>query len=96
MRDTGRDQDRNEGGSRALVVVQGGRDSGPGHDEASSRSMPSYRADAAFLAQLLAVRTHAPAQRAKRRAAPEVGAAAYESGLGLLAAMPRRRSGIEA
>lgn len=92
MRDTGRHQDRTEGGSRALVVVQGGRD----HDQASMGSMPSYRADAAFLAQLLAVRTHAPAQRAKRRAAPEVGAAAYETGLGLLAAMPRRRSGIEA
>jgi hypothetical protein len=50
-----------------------------------------YRADAAFLAHLVAVRTQAPAQRTKRRAAPETGAAAYQTGLSLLAAAPLGR-----
>jgi hypothetical protein len=83
--------------SRALAVIQGGGTGadGPMRDEPRA-SLTRYRADAAFLAHLLAVRTHAPAQRAKRRAAPEVGAAAYEPGLGLLAAAPRRTLGIEA
>jgi hypothetical protein len=56
----------------------------------------AYRADAAFLAHLVAARTQAPAQRAKRRAAPETGAAAYRTGLGLLAAAPVGRVAREA
>lgn len=62
----------------------------------SGASAPAYRADAAFLAHLLAVRNQVPSQRAKRRAAPEVGAAAYRSGLGLLAQAPRGMPGREA
>jgi hypothetical protein len=56
----------------------------------------AYRADAAFLAHLVAARTQAPAQRAKRRAAPETGAAAYQTGLRLLAAAPQGRVAREA
>lgn len=97
MHGTGR-QDREQDGpsrdSSALVVVDGGaprQDGTGGADATAFRG----RADAAFLAHLLAVRTHAPDQRAKRRAAPEVGAAAYRTGLALLVA-PRRARGIEA
>lgn len=39
------------------------------------------RADAGFMAQLLALRAGMPSQRLKRRAAPETGAAAYETSL---------------
>lgn len=101
MRDSGRrDSETTDGhgGSRALVVVAGGsqgRRETSGSDEARP-AFPRYRADAAFLAHLLAVRSQVPAQRAKRRAAPEVGAAAYETGLGLLANAPRRTLGIKA
>jgi hypothetical protein len=80
-----------EGPCRALTIL-----AGDAPRPQARATAPSYRADAAFLAHLLAVRTQASAQRAKRRAAPEVGAAAYRSGLGLLAAAPRRMPGREA
>jgi hypothetical protein len=55
----------------------------------------SGRTNAAFLAQLLAARAHAPSQRAKKRAAPEVGAAAYRESLCLLAGSSAGRVRIE-
>jgi hypothetical protein len=72
----------------ALVLWAGPR------DESKAAPLPSFgtrRVDAAFLAQLLAARGHAPAQRGKKRAAPDVGAAAYRDGLGLLAMRPAGR-----
>ncbi|GGH32368.1 hypothetical protein GCM10007036_44190 [Alsobacter metallidurans] len=46
-----------------------------------SAGRAARRADAGFVAQLLALRAGLPAQRLKRRAAPETGAAAYETSL---------------
>lgn len=70
----------------------------PGKGSYAHASGPrfGYRADPGFLAHLLAVRAHAPAQRSKCRAAPETGAAAYRSGLGLVAAAPAGRVAIRA
>ena len=62
---------------RSLVVIEA---VGP-------RELPSAatgRADAAFLAHLLAVRNRMPAQRSRCRAEPEAGASAYRTGLALL------------
>lgn len=64
---------------RSLVVVEATL-----ARETSPASITSGRADAAFLAHLLAVRARMPAQRTRCRATPETGAAAYRSGLALL------------
>ncbi|WP_406855032.1 hypothetical protein ABEG18_21190 [Alsobacter sp. KACC 23698] len=59
-----------------------------------SESLPGApRADAAFLAQLVAMREALPSQRAKRRAAPDEGAAAYRSSSVLR--RPATRAGLD-
>jgi hypothetical protein len=53
-------------------------------DRTERRPLPGgHRADAGFLAHLLAIRAGMPEHRAKRRAAPERGAAAYGMTAGL-------------
>jgi len=57
----------------------------------------SLRSCPGFLAQLLALRAGMPSQRLKRRAAPEVGAAAYSSDAARPARrLPRRRLDVQA
>lgn len=46
-------------------------------ETAPPRPSALHRADTRFLTHLLAVKTQCPSQRAKRRAAPDEGAAAY-------------------
>jgi hypothetical protein len=74
---------------------------GRGADGARTRSStgagPGPRSCPGFLAQLLALRAGMPSQRLKRRAAPEVGAAAYSSDAARPARrMPRRRLDVQA
>jgi hypothetical protein len=57
-------------------------------DPGSPAPGPTVRPQAAFLAQLLAMRAGMPQARQKKRADPDVGAAAYRDGLAL-----RRRAG---
>jgi hypothetical protein len=73
-------QDTTQAGSRctALVVT--------GTDRAERRPLPrghDGRAHAGFVTHLLATRAGVPEHRAKRRAAPEMGAAAYGRTAGL-------------
>jgi hypothetical protein len=68
--------------SRALVIVDGSerrQDRRSDPLKAARETSP----DAGFLSQLLAMRAGMPSQRAKRRAAPQQGATAYESSEGL-------------
>jgi hypothetical protein len=59
----------------------------PHRDEAEDRMSPTgtlRRPDARFVTQLLAERAQVAQQRAKRRAAPEGGAAAYRASVGVV------------
>lgn len=67
-------------GSRSTALVA------TATDRTERRPLPGGhdgRADAGFLAHLLAIRAGMPEHRAKRRAAPERGAAAYGQTAGL-------------
>jgi hypothetical protein len=70
------DEGREQG--RAVAVI-----APPDASRADIHRPGARRADAAFLAQLVAMRESFPSQRAKRRAAPDEGAAAYRSSSGL-------------
>jgi hypothetical protein len=77
-----------EGGGRALVALV--------RPDASEPAPPQsqQRADASFLAHLLATRAGLPQQRMKRRAEPGDGAAAYGTVVsGIAAGRPAIRPG---
>ncbi len=58
---------------RSVVILAQPQESAEG----PARPAAMHRADTRFLTHLLAVRAQLPSQRAKRRAAPDEGAAAY-------------------
>ena len=81
----------NGGGGKGAVDRPGlpaaGHDAGSPGARSAAGPVTVLRPCPGFLAQLLALRAGMPSQRLKRRAAPEVGAAAYSSD----AARPARR-----
>ncbi len=91
MHGTHSETDASPPADEAGDVVATGRWLVAGQAGAMERPRPTVRPQAAFIAQLLAMRAGVPQARQRRRAEPDVGAAAYRDGLALRHVAPGLR-----